>query len=67
MTTLTLTYNGTPGQARKALGELLLRYRSAYFVERSSDEYLVTADPQTAHELAAQAQWSIRPAPDASR
>lgn len=67
MTTLTLTFNGKPGQARKALGELLLRYRSAYFVERGSDEYLVTADEGTARELAAQAQWSIRPAPEPVR
>ena len=67
MTTLTLTFTGTPGQARKALGELLLRYRSAYFIERSSDEYLVTADERTASELATQAQWSIRRAPDPVR
>jgi len=67
MTTLTLTFTGAPGQARKALGELLLRYRSAYFVERASDEYLVTADERTAKELAAQAQWSIRRAPDPLR
>ncbi len=67
MTTLTLTFTGTPGQARKALGELLLRYRSAYFVERNSHEYLVTADARTAAELAAQAQWSIRRAPDPVR
>lgn len=67
MTTLTLTFTGTPGQARRALGELLLRYRSAYFVERSSHEYLVTADERTAHELSAQAQWAIRPAPEPVR
>ncbi|MGM9514770.1 hypothetical protein ACS5PK_11000 [Roseateles sp. DB2] len=67
MTTLTLTFNGAPSQARKALGELLLRYRSAYFIERSSHEYLVTADERTADELAAQAQWSIRPAPEPVR
>lgn len=67
MTTLTLTFTGTPGQARKALGELLLRYRCAYFVERSSHEYLVTADEHTASELATQAQWSIRRAPDPQR
>ncbi|MBB2484575.1 hypothetical protein H5407_04980 [Mitsuaria sp. WAJ17] len=67
MTTMTLTFTGTPGQARKALVELLQRYRSAYFVERSSQEYLVTADERTAHELAAQAQWSVRPAPEPVR
>lgn len=60
MTTLTLTFNGSPSQARRALGELLQRYRSAYFVERSSNEYLVTADERTAAELAGQALWSSR-------
>jgi len=58
MTTLTLTFNGTPRQARQALGELLLRFKSAYFVERSSTEFLVTADEATASELARQQQWS---------
>lgn len=62
MTTLTLTFNGQPGDARKALGGLLQRYRSAYFVERSSNEYAVTADEVTAAELARQPQWSTRPA-----
>lgn len=63
MTTLTLTFTGRPGDARRALGALLQRYRSAYFVERSSDEYAVTADATTAAELARQPQWSARPAP----
>ncbi|MBI3346662.1 MAG: hypothetical protein HY020_05560 [Burkholderiales bacterium] len=60
MTTLTLTFDGPPSQARKALGGLLQRYRSAYFVERSSNEYAVTADELTAAELARQPQWSTR-------
>lgn len=60
MTTLTLTFNGPPSQARKALGGLLQRYRSAYFVERSSNEYAVTADDVTAAELARQPLWSSR-------
>lgn len=60
MTTLTLTFNGPPSQARKALGGLLRRYRSAYFVERSSNEYAVTADDVTAAELARQPLWSSR-------
>lgn len=60
MTTLTLTFNGPPSQARKALGGLLQRYRSAYFVERSSNEYAVTADEVTAAELARQPLWSSR-------
>lgn len=60
MTTLTLTFNGPPSQARKALGALLQRYRSAYFVERSSSEYAVTADDVTAAELAVQPLWSSR-------
>ncbi|MCV2362308.1 hypothetical protein LNV23_02455 [Paucibacter sp. DJ1R-11] len=58
MTTLTLTFNGAPLQARQALGELLLRFKSAYFVERSNTEFLVTADEATASELARQKQWS---------
>jgi hypothetical protein len=58
MTTLTLTFNGAPRQARQALGELLLRFKSAYFVERSSTEFLVTADAATATELARQELWS---------
>jgi hypothetical protein len=59
MTTLTLTFNGPPGQARRALGGLLQRFRSAYFVERSSDEFAVTTDDElTATELARQPQWS---------
>ena len=60
MTTLTLTYNGPSSQARRALGGLLQRYRSAYFVERSSNEYAVTADEVTAAELARQPLWSSR-------
>lgn len=63
MTTLTLTFNGPPSQARRALGGLLQRYRSAYFVERSSNEYAVTADEATAAELARQPLWSSRQAP----
>lgn len=63
MTTLTLTFNGQPGDARKALGSLLQRYRSAYFVERSSQEYAVTADERTAAELARQPLWSVRTMP----
>ncbi|NCT82469.1 MAG: hypothetical protein GXC94_04950 [Comamonadaceae bacterium] len=60
MTTLTLIFNGPPAQARRALGGLLQRFRSAYFVERSSQEYLVTADDATAAELARQPLWSAR-------
>lgn len=60
MTTLTLTFNGPASQARQALGGLLQRYRSAYFVERSSHEYAVTADEATAAELARQPLWSSR-------
>lgn len=67
MTTLTLTFNGPPGQARQALGSLLQRFRSAYFIERSSAEYAVTADDATAAELARQPMWSAhvghRPSP----
>ncbi|MFG6456445.1 hypothetical protein [Roseateles sp. BYS96W] len=62
MTTLTLTFNGPAHQARQALGGLLQRFRSAYFVERSSNEYAVTADEVTAAELARQPQWSTTPA-----
>ena len=62
MTTLTLIFNGPESQARKALGGLLQRYRSAYFVERSSNEYAVTADEATAAELARQPLWSSRQA-----
>jgi hypothetical protein len=58
MTTLTLTFNGPASQARQALGGLLQRYRSAYFVERSSNEYAVTADDLTVAELARQPMWS---------
>ena len=60
MTTLTLTFNGPASQARRALGGLLQRYRTAYFVERSSNEYAVTADDATAAELARQPLWSSR-------
>ena len=67
MTTLTLTFNGPASQARKALGALLQRYRSAYFVERSSNEYAVTADEVTAAELAVQPLWSSRQAPAQAR
>ncbi len=67
MTQLTLTFHGTPGNARRALGDLLQRFRSAYFVERSSNEYLVTADDVTAAELARQADWSARQAPAPAR
>ena len=62
MTSLTLTFNGPPSQARRALGGLLQRFRSAYFVERSSNEYAVTADETTAAELARQPLWSAREA-----
>ena len=67
MTTLTLTFNGPPNQARQALGGLLQRYRSAYFVERSNNEYTVTADDVTAADLASQALWSTRPAQASAR
>jgi hypothetical protein len=67
MTTLTLTFNGPPSQARKALGGLLQLYRSAYFVERSSNEYAVTADDAVAAELARQPLWSTRLAQDQAR
>lgn len=60
MTTLTLIFNGPSSQARVALGGLLQRYRTAYFVERSSNEYAVTADDLTAAELARQPLWSAR-------
>lgn len=66
MTTLTLTYNGPAIQARQALGGLLQRFRTAYFVERSSNEYAVTADEATAAELARQPEWSAR-VPQAQR
>lgn len=62
MTTLTLTFTGPASQARQALGGLLQRYRSAYFVERGSNEYAVTADELTAAELARQPLWSTQPA-----
>ncbi len=67
MTTLTLTFTGPPSQARKALGGLLQRYRSAYFVERSSNEYAVTTDDVTAAELATQPLWSTHPAQEQVR
>jgi len=67
MTTLTLTFNGPAAQARQALGGLLQRYRTAYFVERSSNEYAVTADDATAAELARQPQWSTRQAQSPSK
>ena len=68
MTTLTLTFDGPPSQARQALGGLLQRFRSAYFVERGGNEYAVTADAATAAELARQPQWSARVArPQAQR
>lgn len=67
MTQLTLTFHGTPGNARRALGELLQRFRAAYFVERSSNEYLVTTDDVTAAELARLTEWSARQAPAAAR
>lgn len=60
MTTLTLIFNGPSSQARVALGGLLQRYRTAYFVERSSNEYAVTADDSTAAELARLPLWSAR-------
>ena len=61
MTTLILSFNGPTSQARIALAGLLQRYRSAYFVERSSTEYLVTADEETAGELAQLPRWSTLP------
>lgn len=60
MTTLTLTFNGPESQARRALGGLLQRFRTAHFVERSITEFAVTADEATAAELIRQPQWSAR-------
>jgi hypothetical protein len=60
MTTLTLTFQGQPADARRALGGLLQRFRTAYFVERSSHEYAVTADEATAAELARQPLWAAQ-------
>lgn len=61
MSTLTLTFTGPTPEARRALVALLQRFRQAYFVERSSHEYAVTADEATAAELSRQPQWSARP------
>jgi len=58
MTTLTLIFNGPASQARAALAGLLQSYRSAYFIERSSTEYAVTADEATADELAHLPRWT---------
>ena len=58
MTTLTLIFNGPANQARTALAALLQSYRSAYFVERSSTEYAVTADQDTADALAQLPRWT---------
>ena len=58
MTTLTLTFQGPANQARAALAGLLERYRTAYFVERTSTEFAVTADEATAKELAQLPRWS---------
>ena len=63
MHTLILTFNGPASQARQALGALLQRFRMAYFVECSSNEYAVTADEVTAAELARQPFWSASPSP----
>ncbi|MFH7043656.1 hypothetical protein ABT392_15245 [Paucibacter sp. JuS9] len=60
MQTLIMTFNGPASQARPALGSLLQRFRRAYFVERSSQEYTVTTDEITAAELACQPHWSAR-------
>lgn len=60
MTTLTLTFTGPAPDARKALGALLQRFRAAYFVERSTLEYAVTADDATAAELARQPSWQAQ-------
>ncbi len=65
MTMLTLTFNGPTPEARRALGALLQRFRTAHFVECSSHEYAVTADDATAEELKRQPQWSARPLPPA--
>ena len=67
MTMLTLTFNGPPSQARRALGELLLRFRSAFFVERSGSEYAVIADDVTAAELARQPLWSSCQTPQSTQ
>jgi len=58
MTTLTLKYQGPASQARAALADLLQRFRSAYFVEHSNTEYLVTADGKTALALKQLPEWS---------
>jgi hypothetical protein len=63
MTTLTLIFQGPASQARAALGGLLQRYRSAYFVEHSSTEYAVTADEPTARELSRLPQWATDTSP----
>lgn len=63
MHTLILTFNSPASQARQALGALLQRFRMAYFVERSSNEYAVTADEVTAAELARQSFWSASHSP----
>lgn len=63
MTMLTLTFNGPASEARRALGGLLQRFRSAYFVERGNREYAVTADEATAAELASQPLWSATAVP----
>jgi len=61
MTTLTLTYPRSPRTRRaRRWPNCLQRFRSAYFVERSNTEYLVTADGKTALELKRLPEWSHR-------
>jgi hypothetical protein len=61
MTTLTLTFQGPGHQARAALGSLLQRFRNAQFVERTSTQFAVTADDDTAKQLTQLPDWAAAP------
>lgn len=58
MSTLILSFQGPAHLARSALVGLLQRYRSAYFEERSSTVYAVTADDAIAGELSRLPGWA---------
>lgn len=61
MNTSTLRFNGTDRQAREHLVHLLRAFPHAFFRERDSAEYEVTADPSTLKQLETQPGWSLTP------
>ena len=67
MSKLTLTFLGPESRARAALVGLLHRFPGAYFVEKDTCRYEVTAEDAVAREIAGLEGWQAQFAGAAAR